>query len=165
MKIDEHTACILLGSNIEPEANIPQAVCLLREKVSVLRVSSAWESASVECCYPDYINLAVLVKTSLYAEELKQQVLRPLEARMGRIRTEDINAPRPIDFDIILFDGVLMDPNLWEHVHRAMPVSELFPDYPSNGGETLLQVARRQAGITPIRQREDVAVTLPESGC
>ena len=96
-----HQACLLLGSNIEPEQNLPIAVRLLQERLSILRVSSVWESASADCCYPDYLNLAVLVSTSLDAEQLKKQVLRPLEAQMGRVRTEDKNASRTIDFDII----------------------------------------------------------------
>src|SRR4030065_419488 len=102
-----HQACLLLGSNIEPEQNIPRAVSLLQERLTILQVSSVWESASVDCCYPDFLNLALLVTTSLDAKQLKEQVLRPLEAQMGRVRTVDKNTSRPIDFDIIIFDGEL----------------------------------------------------------
>lgn len=161
MNTAEHEVCLLLGSNIEPESNIPRAVELLQERMSVLRVSSAWESASVDCCYPDYVNLALLVTTPFDAEQLKQLVLRPLEAHMGRVRTEDKNAPRQIDFDIILFDGELRDPDLWQHVHRALPVSELFPTYASRNGETLEAVANRIAEYTPIQLRKDIIISLP----
>lgn len=164
MSTAEHEVCLLLGSNIEPERNIPRAVELLRERLAVLQVSSAWESASVDCCYPDYVNLALLATTFLDAVQLKQLVLRPLEARMGRVRTEDKNAPRPIDFDIILFDGELLDPDLWQHVHRAMPVSELIPNYTSRNGETLEAVANRMAEITPIQLRKDIILALPGNG-
>src|SRR4030066_542988 len=136
-------ARLLLGSNIEPELNIPRAVDLLRQRLTILHVSSVWESASVDCCYPDYLNMAVMVSTPLDAAQLKEQVLRPLEAQMGRVRTEDKNASRPIDFDIILFDGELQDPNLWQHVHRAIPVGEIFPDFSSETGESLKDIARR----------------------
>src|SRR4030042_1158682 len=104
MKTPMHEVCLLLGSNIEPEQNIPRAVLLLKEKLTILQVSSIWESASVDCCYPDFLNMAVLASTSLDANELKEQVLRPLESQMGRVRTEDKNASRQIDFDMILFD-------------------------------------------------------------
>ena len=127
-----HQACLLLGSNIQPDLNIPQAVDLLKDKVTILTVSSIWESASVDCCYPDFLNLAVRISTPLGAAELKEQVLRPLEAHMGRVRTEDKNASRTIDIDIILFDGKVIDPDLWQHVHRAVPVAELFPDIQSD---------------------------------
>ena len=152
-----HEVCLLLGSNIEPENNIPKAMDLLKQKVTILRVSSVWESASMDCCYPDFLNLAVLVSTPLEAKQLKEQVLRPLEAQMGRVRTEDKNASRPIDFDIVLFDGESYDPELWQHVHRAMPVSEIFPDYRSAEGDQLSDTAKILAHSTPISIRHDIS--------
>ncbi len=124
-----------------------------------MQVSSIWESASVDCCYPDFLNMAVLASTRLDANELKEQVLRPLEAQMGRVRTEDKNASRPIDFDIILFDGKLLDSDLWQHVHQAVPVAELFPDYLSETGESLKAVARRLVVTTPIQIRTDISIS------
>ena len=79
-----------------------------------------------------------------------------------RVRTEDKNASRTIDIDIILFDGVLLDPDLWQHVHRALPVSELLPDCLSKDGETLQSVAQRLARSTPIQRREDVRIRLAQ---
>ena len=150
-----------MGSNIDPELNIPKAVELLQEKVSVLQISSIWESASVDCCYPDYLNMALRANTSLDAGELKLQVLRPLETRMGRVRTEDKNASRTIDFDIILFDGEVIDPALWQRAHCAVPVSELYPDYRAETGETLRKIADRLAHTTPMQQRTDIPIPLP----
>jgi 2-amino-4-hydroxy-6-hydroxymethyldihydropteridine diphosphokinase len=151
-----------MGSNIEPEQNILHAINLLSEEVTILQVSSIWQSASVDCCYPDYLNMAALLTTPLTAEQLKRQILRPLEARMGRVRTEDKNASRTIDFDIVLFDGELLDPDLWQQVHRAVPVAELFPNYLSAEDESLSQVAERLAASTPILLRRDLTVLLPE---
>jgi len=155
-----HQVCLLLGSNIEPENNIPKAMNLLKEKVTILRISSVWESASVDCCYPDFLNLALLISTPLEANQLKEQVLRPLEAHMGRVRTEDKNASRPIDFDIILFDGELDDPAIWQQVHRAMPVSEIFPDYCSPDGQQLSEIAKSLALLTPISIRYDISLYI-----
>jgi 2-amino-4-hydroxy-6-hydroxymethyldihydropteridine diphosphokinase len=160
MSVKLHQACVLLGSNIEPEVNIPRAVDLLQEKVTILKLSSVWESASVNCCYPDFLNLAASVSTSYGVDELKMQVLRPLEAQMGRVRTEDKDASRTIDIDIILFDGNVVDLDLWQHVHRAAPVAELFPDTVSDSGERLNDNARRLAQATPIQIRRDIAISL-----
>ena len=162
MNTATHQACLLLGSNIEPEQNIPRAVDLLKEKLAILQVSSIWESASVDCCYPDFLNMAVLASTILDAPQLKEQILRPSEAQMGRVRTDDKNASRPIDFDIILFDGKLLDPALWQHVHQAAPVAELFPDLRSVTGESLKDVATRLAQSTPIQMRKDIYISLPK---
>jgi len=100
------------------------------------------------------------VTTSLDAQELKEQVLRPLEAQMGRVRTEDKNASRPIDLDIILFDGALLDPTLWQHAHLAVPVAELYPGYQSEEGDTLKDVATRLAQTTPVLIRKDISISL-----
>jgi len=161
MDTDTHQACLLLGSNIEPEQNIPQAVILLRDKLTILRISSVWETASVDCCYPDFLNMAVLVSTSLNASQLKERVLRPLEAQMGRVRTADKNASRPIDVDIILFDSKLLDPSLWQRVHQATPVAELFPDLRSDTSESLKDAAIRLAQSTPIQIRTNITIPQP----
>jgi 2-amino-4-hydroxy-6-hydroxymethyldihydropteridine diphosphokinase len=155
-----HQVCLLLGSNIEPERNIPRAVTLLQRYVTVLKASSIWESASVDCCYPDYLNLALLVSTSLGANQLKRQVLRPLETQMGRVRTEDKNASRPIDVDIILFEGEVLDPDLWLQAHRAIPVAEIYPHYLSESGLPLKDVAIRLAASTDIKKRVDITVSI-----
>lgn len=160
MNVATHQVCLLLGSNIEPALNIPRAVLLLQRKLTILKVSSVWESASVDCCYPDYLNMAVLVSTDLDSPRLKQQVLRPLEAQMGRVRTDDKNASRPIDIDIILVDDKSIDPTLWQHIHQAAPVAELFPELRSDTGESLKDVASRLAQTTPVQVRKDISITL-----
>ena len=154
-----HQVCLLLGSNIEPEKNIPRAIQLLEQKLTILEKSSIWESASESCCYPDFLNMAILGKTSLTAGQLKERILRPLEARMGRVRTSDKNASRPIDIDIILYDGQIIDPDLLQHVYLAVPVAELLPDYLSADGENLKDVAKRLAHSTPIKVRVDIPIT------
>ena len=163
IRTPSHQVCLLLGSNIEPEKNIPKAMSLLQKRLTILQVSSVWESASVDCCYPDFLNLAVLISTSLDAKQLKEQVLRPLEAQMGRVRTVDKNTSRPIDFDIIIFDGELQDPSLWQHVHRAVPIAEIFPGFSSETGESLKDVAEDLAQSTSIQIRKDISFSLTES--
>jgi 2-amino-4-hydroxy-6-hydroxymethyldihydropteridine diphosphokinase len=154
-----HRVCLLLGSNIQPETNLPRAISLLQGEVTILQASAVWETLSVGSGGPNFLNAALLVSTSLPALSLKQQVLRPLEARLGRVRTADKNAARPIDLDIILYDGQLMDPALWQHAHRAVPVAELMPDLRSETGETLEEVASRLAIATEICLRPDVVIS------
>lgn len=155
-----HQVCLLLGSNIDAEQNIPLAIELLKHELTILKASSVWESASAYCCYADFLNMAVLVTTHLAAWQLKEQVLRPLEARMGRVRTSDKNAPRPIDIDIILFDGQLIDPDLGQHAYLAMPVAELLPDFHFRDGEDLKDKAEHLAQFTPIKERADIPINL-----
>ena len=155
---EEHLVCLLLGSNIRPEKNLTLGVDLLREKVRIVRISSVWETPSVGSPGPDYLNLALLVATSLEASDLKEKVLRPLEAQLGRVRSADKNAPRPIDLDIILYDDQQLDPNLWLYAHRAVPVAEILPEYRSSQGVVLREAASELAEKTPIRLKPGVLV-------
>ncbi len=147
-----HQACILVGSNIQPEKNLSRGLDLLREKVHVVCCSSTWQTPAVGSPGPDFLNLAVLITTPLEAASLKEQILRPLETQLGRVRSSDKNAPRAIDLDIIVFDDRLFDPTLWLHAHRAVPVSEIMPGLLSDEGESLSSVAAHLAAVTPIRK-------------
>ena len=159
MTTQEHQFCLLLGSNIQPEKNLELGMDLLRSQVKIIRVSSVWETSSVGSPGPDFLNMAVLVISILDAESLKEKVIRPLETQLGRVRSTDKNAPRTIDIDIILFDNQLLDPNLWLFAHRAVPVADVLPDYRSEQGDLLKDVASRLAETTPIRSKPDLLFT------
>ena len=161
MMESEHQACLLLGSNIQPGKNLALGVDLLRQKVKVLQLSSVWESLSVGSGGPDFLNLAVLITTPLEASELKEKLLRPLEAQLGRVRSEDKNAPRTIDIDIIIFDGRLLDPTLFRYAYRAVPVAEILPDFRSDRGEFLREVAFKLVETSPIRLKPDILIGQP----
>jgi 2-amino-4-hydroxy-6-hydroxymethyldihydropteridine diphosphokinase len=74
------------------------------------------------------------VETALSANTLKVQVLRPIEARLGRQRSQDKNTPRTIDLDILMFDDEVVDAHIWDYAHLAVPLAECFPTLaqPSN---------------------------------
>ncbi|NUQ86346.1 MAG: 2-amino-4-hydroxy-6-hydroxymethyldihydropteridine diphosphokinase, partial [Anaerolineales bacterium] len=94
---ETHLAYLNLGSNIQPEINLLRAVELLHEYGGVLKVSSAWESRSVGAEGPNYLNACVLFKSELLQVELKETIIRPIEARLGRRRSENKFSPRTID--------------------------------------------------------------------
>lgn len=163
MKQEEHQAVLLLGSNIQPEQNIPHAIACLQKQLRVLQASSVWQSAAVGSGGPDFLNCALLVAAPLDASTLKEQVLRPLEVQMGRVWTEDKSSPRPIDIDIIIFDGVLLDPGLWEYAYQAAPIAELLPGYQSASGEYLKDAALR-LGPATVTQVFPVQKHVPLKG-
>jgi len=151
-----HQVCLLVGSNIRAEENLRLAVQHLQEEMAILRASSVWKTAAIGSDGPDFLNMALLVATPLDALQLKIQVLRPLEAEMGRVRSADKNAARPIDLDIIVFDGETLDGPLWEHAYRAAPVAELLPDLRSNSGETLRQAAERLSASEKVESVAEI---------
>jgi 2-amino-4-hydroxy-6-hydroxymethyldihydropteridine diphosphokinase len=158
MLVVEHQACLLLGSNIQPERNLPLAIHQLQDHLTILRISRVWETPSVGSAGPNFLNAALLAHTPLEQKILKLQILTPLEAKLGRVRSADRNAPRPIDLDIILFDGRIMDPTLWQFAHRAVPVAEIQPELHSEDGEILKDVAERFVSGGLIRLRPDVVL-------
>jgi 2-amino-4-hydroxy-6-hydroxymethyldihydropteridine diphosphokinase len=97
--------------------------------VTVQAVSRIWKTSAVGSPGPDFLNAAALIATVFSEAQLRKEILRPVESMLGRIRTHDPNAPRTIDLDILMFDGVILDHQLWEYPHMAVPVGELIPDY------------------------------------
>ena len=148
-----------LGSNIEPERNLPEALALLERHIPVADRSTVWETPPVGSSGPDFLNAAARVKTWLSMDELQAGVLRPIEEHLGRVRTDDPNAPRTIDLDILVYDGITIDEGLWEQAHVCIPLSELLPDYTHPlRGETLSAIARKFSQTTPLRIREDLSL-------
>jgi 2-amino-4-hydroxy-6-hydroxymethyldihydropteridine diphosphokinase len=158
----QHQVCLLLGSNIQPERNLPLATHKLQDHLTILRISSVWETPPVGSTGPCFLNAALLVQTPQDQKTLKKQILTPLEAKMGRVRSVDKNAPRPIDLDIILFDDLIIDPTIWLFAHRAVPVAEIQPDIRSEAGETLKEAAARFMSEGSIRLRPGVVLLSNE---
>ena len=156
--VSEHQACLLLGSNIQPERNLPHAIDLLQNHLTILRISSVWETSPVGSDGPNFLNAALLAQTPMDQNTLKLYILIPLETQMGRLRSADKNAARPIDLDIILFDRLILDPTLWHFAHRAVPVAEIQPDMRSEAGETLKEAAAKFMSDGSIRLRPDVVL-------
>ena len=150
--------CLLLGSNLSPERNLPRATSLLRRYVEVAHASLVWETPAVGSPGPNFLNAALLVRTPLEAEQLKDRVLSRIEAHLGRRRTDDKYASRPIDIDIVAWNCTVTDADIWRFAHIAVPVSEVLPcDIRSDQGETLAQVAKRLMQTTPIRLRGELS--------
>jgi 2-amino-4-hydroxy-6-hydroxymethyldihydropteridine diphosphokinase len=123
-----HSACLSLGSNISPQKNLYSAWIALGQSLEIVKSSSIWESPPYGAGGPNFLNAVILVKTAFALDDLKWKVLRVLETRMGRVRTEDKFAPRPIDLDVIIYDNSVLDANLWKLAFLAAPCAEIFPN-------------------------------------
>jgi 2-amino-4-hydroxy-6-hydroxymethyldihydropteridine diphosphokinase len=157
MKHIGHRVCLLLGSNIEAEKNITRAFRLLRRIFPIEGISEVWETPPVGAEGPNFLNAAVLIDTTLDAKSLKERVLRPLEAQLGRVRSADKFAPRPIDIDVVARDAAILEKDVWKYAHLAIPVAEMLPYQQSpETGEYLERVAQRLAQSTPIKMRPEV---------
>jgi len=82
-------AFISLGSNVEPEVNLPLAARRLSAVGRLRAVSMVYQNAAIgPSPAPDFLNAAVLVATELEANETRRR-LRRIERELGRVRTGD----------------------------------------------------------------------------
>ena len=160
MTIKLHQAYLSLGSNIKAEVHLPKAILLLRAGGQIEAISSAWESQAVGSDGPNFINACVLFLTYLQPYELKEQIIRPIEAELGRIRYADKNAPRTIDIDLLLFDETPLNTEFWDYAFVAVPLAELIPDFEHPiRHEKLIRVAEQLQGQVWIVKRGDVVIS------
>jgi 2-amino-4-hydroxy-6-hydroxymethyldihydropteridine diphosphokinase len=152
-----HEVYLNIGSNIEPEYHLQEAIRLLREQGEVEAVSNAWASHAFGSNGPDFLNACILFLTHLTPQRLKQEIIRPIEARLGRIRSADKFAPRTIDIDIILFDDEPFGGEFWSNAFVVVPLAELLPEFhhPFNY-EKLAKVAEHMRRQTWIEARPEV---------
>ena len=169
-----HRAFIALGSNIEPERNLPLAVERLSSLGRIDAVSSVYESPPADgSSQPDYLNAAVLLSTRWSVQRLCREALPAIETDLGRVRDPaDRYAPRTIDLDLVLYDEVILavdhrripDPDIPERAFLAIPLAELCRDYVVPAAAcTLEQLAapHRAAGL--LTPRPDVVLGRKET--
>ncbi|OUM98116.1 MAG: 2-amino-4-hydroxy-6-hydroxymethyldihydropteridine diphosphokinase [Paenibacillaceae bacterium ZCTH02-B3] len=160
----EREAYIGLGANLgDREAALREAVRLLdaAEGVRVLRVSPVYETDPVGYTdQPEFLNMAVAVGTTLSPEGLLALCLG-IERRMGRVRTIRWG-PRPIDLDLLAYDGVRMEterltlphPRLAERAFALVPLRDVWPEgraFPWTDAPAL----REPDGVRLWKSRED----------
>jgi 2-amino-4-hydroxy-6-hydroxymethyldihydropteridine diphosphokinase len=152
----EHRACLGLGSNVDQALNLRRAIRRLRRVVTVDAISTAWQSPAVGVAGPDYMNAAVLARTSQSRESLMTK-LKEIENALGRVHDHEQSALVPIDIDLLVFDLEFAEDDLWSQVYRATPVAELLPDLrcPMTG-ESVLHAANRLARSFPITPRPEI---------
>lgn len=100
---------IALGSNLgDREHNLRRALRLLPPLVQVEAISALYESTpQPPAPPPDYLNAACRAATELAPHELLRH-LQDIERRLGRTRGPRWS-PRPIDLDIVLYDGLVLE--------------------------------------------------------
>ncbi|MEA1978079.1 MAG: 2-amino-4-hydroxy-6-hydroxymethyldihydropteridine diphosphokinase [Chloroflexota bacterium] len=162
-------AFIALGSNINPETNLPLAAARLSELGNPIAASAVYQNPAIaDEPQSDYLNAAVLIETTLNPLAIRDK-LREIEADLGRIRTADKFAPRTIDLDLcILGDRVLdhellslPDPALLKRAHLAVTLAELRPDFlhPITG-DSLDEIADGLRKNAELNARPDVVLSL-----
>jgi 2-amino-4-hydroxy-6-hydroxymethyldihydropteridine diphosphokinase len=172
-KTQLNRAFIFLGTNIERKRNYIAALARLAELGVIAAISSVYETTPLGSKEGrDFYNGAVLLETHLTAHDLKRS-LRRIEEEMGRIRTGDRDAPRPIDLDLVLYnrDQVdepelhVPDPLILKRPFLALTLAQMAPEYvhPTDG-RTLEEIAHSlESGADGMRLEPSMTAQVKQA--
>lgn len=122
-----NTAVIGMGSNIEAGRNIEAARDMISRRLGVLGTSEFVRTEPVGFSdQDDFLNGSVLVETRLDLEELRV-FLKEVEKTLGRETRENRHGPREIDLDILVWNGEVVDPDVYEREFLRNSIMELCP--------------------------------------
>ena len=121
----KHVCTIGIGSNINPEENIENALKILREENDVVAVSAFIKTAPEGIPdQPDFLNGAAKVVTDKDMNALKDY-LKEVEDRLKRDRSVEKYGPRSIDLDIVVWDGEIIDQDYYQRDFLKKVVDEI----------------------------------------
>jgi 2-amino-4-hydroxy-6-hydroxymethyldihydropteridine diphosphokinase len=120
-------AVIGIGSNIDPHKNIEQSLQRISEQHTLLAQSAFVETTPVG--YTDqanFINGAIVIETPMSQNDLCVW-LHELEKELKRVRTANKYGPRTIDLDIVIWNGEVIDKDVYARDFLKQAVQEVFP--------------------------------------
>ena len=157
-------ATLGLGGNIgDPVAAFGTGLARLRghDAITLTGISSVWRTAPWgKLDQPEFRNMAVLLETSLSAEELLDLCLA-IERESGRERRERWG-PRTLDIDILTYGDAIIDqarlqiphPRIPERAFVLTPLAEILPQR-RIGGRSVTELLA--AATDETIRRDDVA--------
>ncbi|MCI5144401.1 MAG: 2-amino-4-hydroxy-6-hydroxymethyldihydropteridine diphosphokinase, partial [Candidatus Electrothrix sp. AR3] len=117
-----------LGSNINPEQNIASAKKELGNICNILKESDfAYTKPLLHSEQDDFLNGALLTLTTLDFDTLRTQ-LKKIEIKLGRIKSENKNGPRTIDLDILIYNDIVTDNDIYKRDFLKNSILELMPN-------------------------------------
>ncbi|MCY3624973.1 MAG: 2-amino-4-hydroxy-6-hydroxymethyldihydropteridine diphosphokinase [Candidatus Dadabacteria bacterium] len=123
-----NTVIIGVGSNIDAERNVSVAKRMLGEKLRVLGESKFVRTKPIGSReQQDFLNGSLLIKTRLGCKQLKT-LLKGVEVSLGRGVGEDRYGPRKMDLDILVWNGEIVDPDVYQREFLRRSVIELCPE-------------------------------------
>ncbi len=125
-----------LGSNLQPNVNIPGCIKRLEQDFGSLVRSVVYESEPVGIESPNFWNMVVKANTNLPLKDL-YDYLTAIEVSFGRLQGKQRSNTIPIDIDILLygdligvFHGIeLPRPEVLTNAFVLRPLSEIAGNY------------------------------------
>ena len=141
-------AYLSLGSNLDAETHLRDAIAALRARFGEVRLSPVYRTRAVGFDGADFLNAAAVVDSDLDPPALNDW-LHALEDEHGRERSGPRYGDRTLDIDIVLFDDLVLPgrgnlqlprPEL-KHAFVLRPLADIAPDVAVPGdGRTLAQL-------------------------
>ncbi len=123
-----NSAIIGVGSNIKPEENIIKAEKEIASLANIIRKSDfVYTKPLLYENQDDFLNGVFQIETSYEYPELNCR-LKGIEHKLGRVRTENKNAPRTIDLDPVIFNNQVKDKDVFSRDFIKKPVLDLLPE-------------------------------------
>ena len=132
-----HRAYVGLGSNLEDPVRQLETALAALERIPSTRVvgrSSFYGTAPIgKLDQPDFVNAVAVLQTELAPLPLLESLLQ-IELDQRRVRSE-INGPRTLDLDLLLYDELRIDepqlqvphPRMHERAFVLVPLLEVNP--------------------------------------
>lgn len=155
------------GNSGDVPAAFARCAAELARHVPVIAVSGLWRSAPLGPPQPEFFNAALLVRLTSPLRRLLA-LCETLEAAAGRDRRREQRwGPRPLDIDLLIAPGLVVDspdlvlPHARLHVRRfaLLPACELAPDWPHPRLQRPL--AELLAALDPLAQPCDPVGAFP----
>lgn len=130
-----------IGSNVEPERRVREAVRQLRQHFGKLKISPVYRNPAVGFKGDDFLNLVVAFKADAGAEEV-HATLDTIELKCGRIRGGPRYAPRTLDLDLLLYGDLVTETpvrlprrEILKYAYVLKPLVDLAPErrHPETG--------------------------------
>ena len=117
-----------VGSNIRPAENIAKGKEEIQRSHRLIAESEFVETKPVGFTdQPNFVNGAFRIETELGYDDLKAWLLNT-ERALGRKRGKNRYGPRPIDLDIVVWNGKIVDDDFYERDFLRDAVLEVWPD-------------------------------------
>ena len=125
---------VSIGSNLERERNIKNALLALSKTFGVLSRSPVYESTAYGFDGPPFYNLVVIFETVLDVHAVRAEI-QAIESLQGRELGKARGGSRSLDLDLLLYgDDVCYDQGLdvprreiFEHTYILKPLADVLP--------------------------------------
>ncbi len=120
---------VAIGSNIDPQKNIAEALSILRREQKLLGSSALRMTKPVGYQnQDDFLNGAAYIESPMSYESFRSY-LKDIERRLKRVKGPWKSGPRTIDLDIITCDNKLVDRDYHTASYIKEPVQEILREY------------------------------------